>query len=77
VSSIGFGFLAPGRRYLATVYADAPTAHYKTNPQAYVIRKYVVTSASRLKQWCAPGGGYAISVVEATPEQLKGLKVLR
>jgi hypothetical protein len=76
VSSIGFGFLAPGRRYLATMYADAPTAHYKTNPQAYVIRKYVVTSASRLKQWCAPGGGYAISVVEAGAEQLKGLKVL-
>jgi hypothetical protein len=77
VSAIGFGFLAPGRRYLATVYADAPTAHYKTNPQAFVIRKYVVTRESRLKQWCAPGGGYAISLVEAGPEELKGVKNLK
>ena len=77
VSAIDFRFLAPGKKYLATVYADAPGAHWKTNPQAYVISKYVVTRESRLRQQCAPGGGYAISLVEATPEQLKGLKLLK
>ncbi|GGB20478.1 glycoside hydrolase family 97 protein [Puia dinghuensis] len=64
VSTIDFRFLAPGKKYLATVYADAPDAHWKTNPQAYVIRKYVVTRESRLRQQCAPGGGYAISLFE-------------
>jgi len=65
VSSISFGFLPAGKKYAATVYADAPGAHYLTNPQAYVIKKMVVTRESKLKQWCAPGGGYAISLVEA------------
>ena len=76
VSSLSFGFLAPGKKYLATVYADGPGAHYKTNPQAYIIRRYVVTAASRLRQWCAPGGGYAVSVIEAKLEELKGVKAL-
>lgn len=64
VSNIGFGFLPAGKKFAATVYADAPGAHYLTNPQAYVIKKMVVTRESKLKQWCAPGGGYAISLVE-------------
>jgi hypothetical protein len=37
-------------------------AHYKTNPQAYVIRKVVVTNKSKLSQLSAPGGGYAVSI---------------
>ncbi|MDE5942050.1 MAG: glycoside hydrolase family 97 C-terminal domain-containing protein, partial [Muribaculaceae bacterium] len=51
-----------GRKYEATIYADAPDAHYKTNPQAYVITKKKVDSKSRLKMKAAPGGGYAISI---------------
>jgi hypothetical protein len=30
--------LEKGKKYTATIYADK-NAHYKTNPQAYVIRK--------------------------------------
>jgi hypothetical protein len=71
VSSIGFGFLAPGKKYVATVYADAPNAHFRTNPQAYAIRKYTVTRESKLKQFCAPGGGYAISLFEAKEGRAK------
>jgi hypothetical protein len=63
-SNIGFQFLRPGKKYTATLYADAPNAHYKTNPQAYTIRKLIVTSQSKLRQQCAPGGGYAISLIE-------------
>lgn len=63
-SHIDFGFLESGKKYIATVYADAPDAHYKTNPQAYTIRKIKVTNKSKLKQQVAPGGGYAISIVE-------------
>lgn len=77
LSNLKFNFLDEGRQYLATVYADAPDAHYKTNPQAYTIRKFLVTNKSVLKQQCAPGGGYAISVIEITDkEQAKGLKKL-
>ena len=64
VSTIGFDFLEKGKKYEATIYADAKDAHYKTNPQAYTIRKIKVNSKSKLSQFSAPGGGYAISVVE-------------
>ncbi|WP_431217444.1 glycoside hydrolase family 97 catalytic domain-containing protein [Puia sp. P3] len=75
-SEIGFSFLPPGRKYIATIYADAPGAHYRTNPQAYTIRKRVVTSRSRLRQLCAPGGGYAISIFTADAARLKGVRAL-
>jgi len=61
-SNIKFDFLDKGKTYTATVYADAPGAHYKTNPQAYTIKKIKVDSNFSLSQWVAPGGGYAISI---------------
>ena len=64
-SNLNLRFLSPGKKYVATIYADAKDAHYEKNPQAYTIRKVTVTSKSKLAQYCAPGGGYAISVVEA------------
>jgi hypothetical protein len=63
-STIKFDFLEKGKKYTATIYADAKDAHYKTNPQAYTIRKMTVTNKSKLAQLSAPGGGYAISIVE-------------
>jgi hypothetical protein len=69
-------FLDPSKKYIATVYADAKNADYKTNPQAYVIKKGVVTFKSLLKLTSVPGGGFAISIVEATKEECKGLKNL-
>ncbi|MDR3217438.1 MAG: glycoside hydrolase family 97 protein [Dysgonamonadaceae bacterium] len=77
VSKITFDFLAPGKQYIATIYADAPDAHYKTNPQAYTIRKVIVDSKSKLNQLSAPGGGFAISLMEVKDKaQSKGLKKL-
>jgi alpha-glucosidase len=76
-STINFDFLEAGKTYVATVYADAKTAHYKTNPQAYTIRKGVVTNQSKLTQWSASGGGYAISIVEVDKTQTKGIKKLQ
>lgn len=63
-SKIKFDFLEKGKKYEATIYADAKDAHYKTNPQAYTIRKMMVTNKSKLAQLSAPGGGYAISIIE-------------
>jgi uncharacterized protein (UPF0297 family) len=76
VSNINFDFLDAGKTYIATIYSDAKDAHYKNNPQAYNIRKVVVTSKSKLSQMSAPGGGYAISIKEASKEEIKGLKKL-
>ena len=53
-------FLEPGE-YEATIYADAPDAHYLTNPQAYVIEKKTVDAESVLDVKMAAGGGFAIS----------------
>jgi len=64
-SEISLDFLDPGKTYAATIYADAKDAHYEKNPQAYTINQVNVTSASKLRQYCAPGGGYAVSVVES------------
>ena len=75
-SNLNLNFLDPGKKYIATVYADAKNADYKTNPQAYIIKKGVVTSKSVLKLVSVAGGGYAISIVEATNEECKGLKNL-
>jgi alpha-glucosidase len=63
-SKIGFDFLEPGKKYIATIYADAPDAHYQTNPQAYTVRKMKVTNKSKLVQKSAPGGGFAIRIME-------------
>ena len=77
VSHLTFDYLDAGKKYIATVYADAKDAHYEHNPQAYTIRKGIVTDKSKLTLKAAPGGGYAISIVEVTdPSQLKGLKRL-
>lgn len=76
-SHIRFDFLDSDKTYLATIYADAADAHYRRNPQAYTIRKALVTSRSKLVQWSAPGGGYAISIMEVTDDaQKKGFNKL-
>ncbi|MES2893078.1 MAG: glycoside hydrolase family 97 protein [Bacteroidota bacterium] len=75
-SSVSFDFLDTGKTYVATIYADAKDAHYKTNPQAYTIRKVLVSNKSKLTQQSAPGGGYAISIVPANAASSKGLKKL-
>ncbi|RZK93709.1 MAG: glycoside hydrolase family 97 protein, partial [Hymenobacter sp.] len=64
-SNINLSFLDPGKQYTATIYADGKGAHYEKNPQAYAIRTVKVTSKSKLSQYCAPGGGYAISIHES------------
>ncbi len=77
VSNIKFDFLEPGKKYVATIYSDKKDAHYKKNPKAYEIKQYVVTSKSKLSQKCAPGGGYAISLIETQDKsETKGLKKL-
>lgn len=57
---IDLSFLDASLRYEATIYRDADDAHYKTNPQAYVIEKKTVTAADTLTLTAAEGGGFAM-----------------
>ena len=54
-------FLKPGVRYTATIYGDAPDAHWDTNPTAYEITSRTVTCDDVLTLRLAPGGGAAVS----------------
>lgn len=60
--TLTFNFLTPGKKYQATIYQDAPTAHYKTAPQKYSIIKKNITSKSKLRLFNAAGGGCAIAI---------------
>ena len=61
-STIQLDFLDKNVNYEAIIYEDAKEAHYKTNPQAYLIRKVTVNYKTKLNLFSAPGGGYAISI---------------
>ncbi|MGL5979773.1 MAG: glycoside hydrolase family 97 protein [Phocaeicola sp.] len=76
-AKLNFNFLDPTKEYIATVYADAKDAHWQTNPQAYTIRKGVVTAKSKLTLQAAIGGGFAISIKEVKDKkEIKGVRKL-
>lgn len=61
-ATIDLSFLPEGKKYIATIYADAKDAHWKNNPKAYQIFTRKVSSKTVLKQKLAAGGGVAISI---------------
>ena len=63
-AKLNFDFLPKGKKYTATIYADAKDASYNKNPQKYEIKTITVTSKTKLDQFVAPGGGFAISIKE-------------
>ena len=63
LTTLKLDFLDKGRKYEATIYADAKDAHYETNPKAYTITRKTVKAGQTLKLQQAPGGGFAISIV--------------
>ena len=73
---VALDFLDPSKSYVATLYADSADADYKTKPDGYVITSGRVDSRSVLKIAMARGGGFAISIREATDadKKLKRLK---
>jgi glucan 1,4-alpha-glucosidase len=72
--SVNFSFLVPNKTYVVTIYGDAPDAHWQTNPMAYAIQNYTVTSKTILKLKLAAGGGAALVLKPATAEQSKKIK---
>lgn len=62
-SIVKLDFLEKGKKYTATIYADAKNASYDKNPKAYTITKRTVKAGDKLNLTAAPGGGYAISII--------------
>ena len=62
-ATVTFSFLPKGRKYTATIYADAEDASYDKNPMAYDIYEETVSQSTTLTIPCAPSGGFAISIV--------------
>ena len=63
-SDLKLDFLTPGKKYEATIYADAKGTAWNNKPQAYTITKKKVTNKSKLKLIAGVGGGYAVSIKE-------------
>lgn len=76
-AQLALDFLEPGKKYVATLYADGKEADYKKNPTSYRIKKGIVTSKTKLSVWEATSGGFALSLIEATPENSRQVKKWR
>ncbi len=61
-SDISLSFLDLGRKYEATIYAEAPDANTRDGQTRYTITKKKVTSKSKISLNALAGGGYAISI---------------
>ena len=69
-------FLDKGKKYVATIYADANNADWKENPLAYQIKTYLVNAGTKLSLKLANGGGAAVRIKPAT-ESDKELKLYK
>lgn len=70
-------FLDAGKKYVAILYADGKDADYKDNPTSYQIKKGIVTSKTKISVKEARSGGFALSLMEATGDDLKFVKKWR
>ena len=75
-TKLPLNFLPTGTTMVATIYADAKDADWKTNPEAYTIQSFRVDSKTELKLKLAAGGGAAISIRPMQSEKDKKLKKL-
>ncbi len=70
-------FLDADKKYVATLYADGKDADYKENPTSYQIKKGIVTNKTKISVQEARSGGFGLSLIEATSEDVKSLKKWR
>jgi len=59
---VALDFLGEDRPYSVTIYRDAPTAHWETNPTAYEIIGESMSPGDTLTLELAPGGGAAVTL---------------
>ncbi len=73
-ATVPLDFLAAGRDYVATVYADAPGADWEKNPMAYTVTSSLVRKDTALRLALANGGGAAVSIRPATAGERRRLR---
>ena len=73
-TTLKLDFLDTDKKYVATLYADGRDADYLDKPDSYQIKKGIVTAKTRLSIWEARSGGFALSLTEATADDLKTVK---
>ncbi len=71
IEIISCSFLDKGKKYLATLYADADNADWQNNPEAYSIKEFLVDDQTKLQLTLAAGGGAALTLRPATDVQVK------
>lgn len=64
-------FLDEGQAYFAEVYSDAQTTSWQANPALVERTEVIVTSADTLNMSMVAGGGQALKLTPATPEQIE------
>ncbi len=62
--TLTFDFLDPGKTYKTTIYKDGLNAHWNDNPQDIDIEDLDLKKDNTLDVKLAPGGGFAISIIE-------------
>jgi alpha-glucosidase len=61
---LDFSFLDPGKTYLARIFRDTESSHWKTNPYPLIVEEKEVDHQSLWHIPLAPGGGAAIWIRE-------------
>ena len=56
------------------IQINAKDADFEKNATAYQIKKGNVTSKNKMNVKLARSGGFALSLIEATPENMEGVK---
>jgi alpha-glucosidase len=64
IIELDFDFLEADEQYTATIYRDSEEAHYKTNPESYVIETVDIEKGQQMSVTLAAGGGFAISLIK-------------
>ncbi len=60
-ATVDFSFLPKGK-FKVQIYRDGKDAHFRDNPQSYVIEEKTVTAKTKMKIFEAAGGGFAMTV---------------
>lgn len=74
MAKVNLDFLDGGKQYVATIYADGKEADWEKNPMVYEIKSYLVNSKTVLNLALASGGGAAVSIKSAKPNDLTKFK---
>ncbi|MCK4689438.1 MAG: glycoside hydrolase family 97 catalytic domain-containing protein, partial [Candidatus Marinimicrobia bacterium] len=70
---VALTFLDSGKKYTASIYADASDANWKDNPYSVEITKVLVDNTDTLLMSLAPGGGQAVEIRPATKEEIRAV----